>query len=385
MASKSRFVTIFLFITVLFLFKQEKAFTISDIKVKLDFKSSFLKKEEAKVPTIFWSLSVTEDGLYIIPDSQEGNIKIFQYFDGIKSLKLIGSISNRGNKNGELLNPTFCVYNKEEQKLIVMDNQKRQIVTFFREGRAEFTYESSIKCLWMGNDIQLDGKNLIISGHRPDDNGNPYELYSVDIDAAAAERDVADLNIVPTSFLLPSHYKYGYNSQQEYMAEYLNDPNIQFLGSKGWFDIQGNDIYYAWEADLRIVKLSINSGGKPTFFGNKSTSRYIKPVATKELQKAYNDLDVAGIKSEWKKVSYVRNLFTTADYLILIMDGPGSKDKPGKYWIQLYTLKGEYIKDLTLEDQPDWIMCFDKTTESLYSLSHIDKKNPKILKYQFTR
>lgn len=299
-----------------------------------------------------WSFCVTEDEMLIIPDFPEGNIKI-----GKKDGKLHKTIGWKGFGIDELLEPAFCFYNKNEGKLGVFDFGKREIIIYDRTGE-EFRRVHNISCPWLGYDIQLSGDLLLISGFKPDQDQKPYELY------------YENIKNKQTTYLLPSYTKYGLKSFQEYEKAYRGDLAIKVIGRKGYFDVWEEDVYFVWEGDLKIHKINLGSGEIIKSFGFKP-NHYIKPYASNDLRDGYIDGDEKKIQNEQSKMSYIRRIFTTSNYVLLIYEGPVRSDSEPSVWLQFYTLDGRFIREMaiTLQRQLAYMMNFDKDRNILYLLS----------------
>lgn len=279
---------------------------------------------------------ITEDSLLMIPDEQAGNIKIYERKE---KLECIDTIGWKGVGPGEFLEPTYCFYNIRKGKFGVLDFGRRKIYIYDRItkiGRTEFKLNKEIYCLPGGTDIKLSGDELLIAGYKPDPNGEPYDLYSININ-----------NDQPT-FLLRSYYKYGLNSFEEYEREYRNKPDIKMIGIDSWFDIQGDDIYFVWEGDLRIIKININSR-ELTFFGIK-TSHYKKPYVSNKMREGFVNMDRDTILRERARMSYVRGIFTSPEYVFVIYEGPVSTGS--NFRLQFYTLTGEFVKEVPIPGHP---------------------------------
>ncbi len=312
-----------------------------------------------------WSFCVTEDGLFIIPDKEAGDIKIYEKVG--ETLEYIKTIGRKGFGPGELVYPAYCSYNKKESKFLVMDIGQRKIFVYDRIGRTDFKRDKEIYCLRLGEDVQLiDGSDkLIISGYKESPQGIAHELYSTNIKDGSLD------------FLLPSYHKYGLALGDENKEDSLK----RALGVRGWFDVQGEDIYFVWEGDLRITKLNINT--KTTqVFGPKVSTKYKSPA---DIVDTLLDIRSQGkfhqYSSEKSRRSFVRNIFTRSEYLFVVYEGPGKS----KFFLQFYTLNGDFIKEVPISHQPDRRMWFDKDKGILYSLADNTNENKNdyfILKYK---
>jgi hypothetical protein len=169
------------------------------------------------------------------------------------------------------------------------------------------------------------------------------------------------------SFLLPSYHKYGLKSFKDYEKQYLKGKGIRTVGVKGWFDIQGDYVYFVWEGDLKIFKINIKSGEINAFEGEKTTG-YVKPHVSENLLRGYWELGEGNsnrIKRERSEMSYVRNIFTNGNYIYVVVEGPGKSN----FRMQFYSLNGVFINEAPIPGKPDSRMYLDKERNVLYSLS----------------
>ncbi len=336
----------------------------------------FIEKIEfspgTELPLVPRDFCVTEDGLFIIPDQQTGNVKIYE-IEG-KFLKLIKIVGRKGFGRDALVAPVSCFYSKEESKLGIYAQGAKTIFIYVRIGRVEFKRVKEVFCPRGGTDFDLIGSRLLVAGYNSDRNKRHYHLYSVDLETDKV------IN------LLPSYVKYGFGSHREFEVEYIKRDNIGTIGINGWFDIdqQANNVYFVWEGALRIIKININSQ-EMNSFGEKTEegkSYYIKPYVSKRLLDAYDKGDPKTIRKEWAKMSYIRDIFTNSKYVLVIYEGPVKPGGESNFWLQLYTLEGTFKRELSIPGQPSHMMFFDKY-RNLYSLSNKSEKGEYfILKYE---
>jgi hypothetical protein len=297
-----------------------------------------------------WDFCVTGDNLFLIPDYKAGNVKIFA-----QNGSLVKILGRKGFGPEELVRPAFCFYNKEKGKFGVFDFGTRKIFIYNRIGKTGFKRVKEIYCLAGTTGIQLKDNKLLVSGYKSGLSGTHYDFYYV------------DLTNDQTTFLLPSYYKYGLTSWHQFKTQYINKPGIKAIGIAAWFDICGDNAYFAWEGDLRIIKINIKSE-KIEFFGKKP-SHYIKPFASKSLLEAHRTRDIKIIENEWDKMSYIKDIFATSKYVLVIYKGPVKPGSESNTRMQFYTLNGNYLEDIPIPGNPGSRMCFDKDKDILYSLS----------------
>lgn len=291
---------------------------------------------------------MTDDGLFLISDQHAGEVKIYQ-LEG-KDLKLVGTIGGVSASDGRLYYPTYCFYNPDQSKFGVIDFSKKAILLYDRLGRLDFNYDKAIDCPYLADGIQLIGKKLLVSGYAPDEKNNPHDLYTIDLSSNR------------TTFLLPSYLKYGLKSYAEYEKKYLG---ISILGLSGWFSVQGDSIFYTWEGDLKLIKVGINSGQWANGFG-KQYLPYRKPSTSSKLYESFKSRNTQAVIKEKAKMSFVKHVFTDAEHVYVIYQGPITQKS--NFQLQIYTLSGGYLVDVPIPGQVGSPMYFDKDRGFLYSI-----------------
>lgn len=313
-----------------------------------------------------YAFCVTDDDLFMIPDYDAGNVKIYVRKGAF--LVVTKTIGQKGYGKNRFIKPKFSSINDSEGKFLVMDYGLRKIFVYERNVGTEFNRILEINCPNLGYDMQLTGDRLLISGYYPNKKGNPYDMYSIKLGT-----DVVN-------YLLPSYKKYGLKSEEEYITEYREKHDIPSIGVKGWFAIQGDTIYFSWQGNLKILKSNFQTP-KWHEFGEKK-SPYTQPFASDILKFQAMRKDRPGdqdaIDEEKEKMSYVTGLFTNAENLILIYNGPGKSN----FRLQYYTLEGEFLKEVAIPKKPDKRMWFNKKTNTLYSLTGGNDSDYYILKYK---
>jgi hypothetical protein len=185
---------------------------------------------------------------------------------------------------------------------------------------------------------------------------------------------------------LPSYLKYGLKSSSDYKKQFREKPDIPAIGVMGLFDIYRDNVYFVWEGNLKVIKINIASGYiEPKPFGMQPPY-YIKPHASEKLLEARSKRDKNVIVNERARMSYVRNIFVSSKYILVIYEGPINQGNASNFRIQFYTFDGDFIKDAPIQGQPGHSMWFGKDENILYSLSSKssseDDRNYLILKYQ---
>lgn len=324
-------------------------------------------EEKSKLEYNPTSFCVTEDELVLIPDYRTGFVKIFQKVleNNEQVLKLVLPFGRKGYGFDEFARPYYCFYDQKKSIFGVMDSRLKKFFIYDRLGKTDFKKINEFNCTAEGYNMKLggDGENVIISGYSKDENGSPFDLLSINI------------NTAKKTFLLPSWEKYGRSDKEEYKNDYKNN-NIPAIGIMAFFDIEGDFVYFAWEGDLRVIKINLNTLEHEVF--GKKTKLYKKPVATENLVKYYVGNNASGVQLERSRFSYIRSVFVSEGNLFLLYEGPQQIVK-----LQKYNLTGEFLNESSISSVPYTKQCFVKQSNKMYSLG-LDKKTrqPKMLIHQ---
>jgi hypothetical protein len=323
---------------------------------------------EAKLfgPPISFCVS-ERDGFLLLND---GKIKVLE-----KNGNLLNCLKDFDGGNGAFIEPRYCFYSKDGSKVGVLDYRAKKGFIFNRDGVIDFKPIKAFDCKNFGYDIKFagDGIQTIVSGYITDKEGNPFDLYSINIETGQI------------NYLLSSPEKHGL-SPEVYMDEYYKKQTIPAIGIKGFFDIQEDDLFYIWEGDLRIIKLNLCTKSITQVFGH-ATPHYTKPDGSR-LSEPY----IKGeFQTTWKflleRFSYVRNIFATANNVYVVYEtGNNDERAVSTFRMQIYTLDGEFIDDLLIPDNPGRQMSFDKASNDLYALKNgASKGELAIVKYKISR
>jgi len=345
-------------------------------EIKIVNNETLEQEKELETP---WTLAVTKDDLVLIPDFGSGNIKIYEKeeCDGKKVLKLAASIGKKGYGKDGLVKPAMCDF--RDEKFAVLDFGLNKIIIYERISRLGFKCVKEILCLNNAYDIRLDKNKIFVAGYITNSSGQSYDFYSIDI------RD-DDMR-----YLLPSYSKYGFEPGSKFMKEF-KERRIPTIGIMSRFDIlQDYDYaYIAWEGDLRVLRLDTASGEITETFGEKENSRYyLRPYASQRLIEARKNTNRTVMQNEKEKMSYVKDIFVSAEQkkVFVLYKGPlGRKGKTG-FILQSYTLDGKFLEENVLSgsDQPAHKFWFRDGKEKtlLYSLSgDYDEKSFSISTYE---
>lgn len=303
------------------------------------------EKELLQTPEAF---CVTDDGLIIIPDFKAGNIKIYD-----QNGSLVKVLGRKGYGPNEFKYPLNCTYDNNTKQFAVADFGLRKIFIYQRTGTHDFKRVSEIYSQALIFDYKSRGAKIYFSALKKSKDGEYFEFFIIDMNTNARQ------------YLLPAYYKYGLNSAGDFYNQYFKNKSIRTLGAAGWFDISGNTAYYAWEGDLRIIKINLNSGQLNTF-GHK-TVNYIKPIASKVMLNAFTSGKDLELDLERSKLHLIRDIIATSEYLLVLYGAPGSEVKL-KSWAHFYKLNGTFIKESIIPNKMGKFVYFDKTRSILYTI-----------------
>ena len=320
-------------------------------------------EENSKLQFTPISFCVTEDGFFLIPDHEKGNVKIYE-MNG-EALQLVKTFGPKGFGDDEYNMPAYCFYDKNRSKLGIIDIGigTKKVYIYDRRGRVDFVPASIIDADGFDMRFAGDGKHLVISGYTTDSAGRSFELFSINLE-----------NPGQPNYLLSSYEKYGLSSDEEYQREY-KDQTLPAIGIRAFIDIQGDDVYFVWEGKARIIKINLKTKTSDIFDETKKQRmpNYFEPTKSVELEvlrKSYVDMDISKIKKQRTKMSLVRNIFATPLYVFVVYEGPNESN----FRLQMYSPEGEFLGDSAIPGNCSWIMWFDKESDTLYSLQEKSEK-----------
>ncbi len=342
-----------------------------------------LKMDYKEFPRAF---CVTEDGIFLVPNPASGLVNAFGK-DG-KSLKLVGSFGRKGvGRSGKFEKeavfgfPQYCFYNRNNGKLVIFDDAKpRHILIFDKLGMVNFELSETIPFDRSGYDMEFTGdldQVVVISGFIKDEDGNPFDLYS------------RNLQTGQINYLLSSHEKYGLKTLEEYDENYRENQTIPAIGIRGFIDIEGDSLFFVWEGALRIIKINLLSKERMVFNQLPKPEEipdYIKPDGDM-LADSYKNEDFEKTWKDQETMSYVRNIFATPRHVFLIYETVRSnKNDSSRFRVQTYSPEGNFLSDVSIPGKPDGgQMWFDKENYELYLFSKNANDEFSISQYRINR
>jgi hypothetical protein len=315
-----------------------------------------------KAPALF---AVTEDGLYLIPDRKDADIKVFD----LKG-KFVKRIGRKGHGPNEFINPMACDY--LNRRYIVLDMGKRAYMLFGRDKRKFLKEIKTRRSIYMGKGLSLmKNDKLLLEGHITDKNGRAWQCYIYDFNSGQYEH------------LVPKETKYGFNSIKEYKKAH---GDLSAIGTPGYCDWWGNYAYLVWLGNLKIFKINLKTKQFQTF--GKKTDNYRQPAATDRLKKAYKSRDLKTWGKEMGKFSRIMGLYTNKNYLLLMYNKPKAEsEKINSRMLQFYTLDGVYINELQITKNSGCSLYLSKDRDDgiLYMIQWAPATDDSEEFYQMTR
>lgn len=371
---------------ICFSFLVFSASLIFTVEVKLEEKIQFKNDEAPKNPR---DLYVLDDGLFIVTDYADGSIRLYSREGISKSLRLKKRIGTRGvgPEKDNFGEPAYCTFDKSTQRFIVMDYGKREIVVLELIDMNDFRYVGKYSYPKLGYDLQVWNNSLVISGEESAANGDPVELFAIDLTPMTTQDQKksgfltkADTKV---NFYLTAAQKYGLLNRENYLEKRDDSPQKK-LGRKGWFDIDENTqtLYYAYECSDTIFKLDLQNGKVEEWtrlMQNRNSSHYIIPKLTDEMKINRDKGDVDAFNKAKASMSFVKDLFVGQQYIFLVVESPTKQEGKTLFWLQSISFDGATVdEDALKESKPSGIMFFDIQRGTLYAIS---KSGDSLLRY----
>ena len=299
------------------------------------------------------SFCVTEDDLLPVLDFKAGDVKIYK-----NTGELVNVVGRKGYGPNEFAEPFQCHYNN--RKLIILDIGQLKIFFYNRKDKFNFVRYKVILCSDGGFDLYLKGTTIYISGSHMSKDMKNFQFYAID-----QWKD--DLHY---TYLLPGYLKFGLESEESYKTSFFKKPDLTSIGVKGIFDIHGDFAYFVWEGDLKIFKIGLKTRKIGTF--GKKTPGYVKPYTTKKIINAFYSRQGKFIMEERRKMSYVKEIFTTQKHVMVIYTASGKNNDERLYLVHFYTMTGDFVKEAVLpalSNKAGALMSFDKRKNLLYTIT----------------
>lgn len=319
--------------------EDEKTFAVKD---------TVSVSEDSGLPFVPKSFCVDDDGDIYIPNHMKGSVIV---------LGMDGKVKDYPQE--KMLEPSICSVssNNGGKKLNVIDFKAKKMYSFqsFVNG-TETVNVYPVKYAGYDARFSNNGDSIFIAGYEKDSNGVGYELYSIP----------ATGPVQTPRFILPAHEKYGISAM-----EYANiEKKYEFsaIGIKAVMDVKDSTILYAWEGNLRLMLINTENGRIIRQFGRPTAKRYKKPDGS-ILAPLYKNTRYDELLQKRATYSYVVSVFFSSDYVYAVYTAPSNLPQKPSYFLQKYSLEGKWISESKLTGNPSGLMYFNRSTNTLYSLS----------------
>jgi len=311
---------IFVVIMFVLLFKTILPYSVV---LKREFKLKTASDSFIQLPSSFF---ITEDNLIFVFDVKAGNIKIFKITG-----EYITKFGRKGMGPNEFIFPAYGVYKKPF--VTIMDFGKRRVFVYKRIGKTGLKAYKSILSLYLAEDIAAMEGGMLVAGYTKNKKGYEYNLYF--------QRYKDESKV----YLLPWGFSYGDYKNKGFMKIFSD--KISRLSLNAYCDYDGEEIYYVWDADLRIIKINKKTN-KVKVFGHK-TDNYKQPVLTPELIRAHREKGGKNWRDISRHYSHLRKIFSNKDLVGILIVGNYRANKISDIFIQLYKPSGEFIGEKLLK------------------------------------
>ena len=281
------------------------------------------------------SFAVTADNVFYLSDVKGANIKIFNDKGNLEK-----TWGQKGPGPNEFFAPLACDFH--QGNLAVMDVTKSRIFILERKGKFGLTLKKSLICMSPGLAMTLMDDGILIGSGKTDKSGKNYDLFIQPLDGKEVK------------FLMPSGIKYGLAPFMDWRKIYQIRPDIDAIGSNGRCDREGENAYYVWEGNLRVITINMKTGLIGSF--GEKTGNYVKPVISKRMIEAKQKLNTKAYHEEKSRMSTVESLFAGSRYVGLLYKSPVKKAanhnaSSSAFLLQFYTPEGKFLKETVVSDK----------------------------------
>ncbi len=340
------------------------------------------------------------DGTYFVfPEPFSGKVKIAMR-DKHGHLRKRATFGTEGLGTEPFKRPTYCFYHPGVKKVGILDYVMRKVLLYDYKGEGrqkkgegdkhgkkreknrllragDFEFAKEVPCKMLGYDIDFadtGSPRLVVSGDiLNEEEGKPYSLFSINLENNS------------TDYLLPAWKKYNLEKNDDFGKLYRDEQILPAIGTRAFFDIRNESIFFVWEGALKIIRLNMDTGRIEDEFGEVS-SFYIAPQGkTLAGYRKRRQLD------EWRKakknMSYLKNIFVSSCYehvYLVYSVPPDTGDEISGLRLQVYDSKDGKFHFLDEFEIPGAgpQMFFDKKTNELYALpKDFQKMSPGVLKF----
>jgi hypothetical protein len=271
-----------------------------------------------------WSISVKNMDTIILVDYKDKSVKLFD-----KSGKYLGIWINHGFGPKETAQPYIIDY--RDNKLALIDLDKNRYFIYKNSDTDKLKTLKEYITPAMGHDIKLEGNKVFISGYRIDEKGNPFGLFSINLETDKIE------------YLVPYYKLYGYNSFKEFIAK-LN--NINPIGRGCYCDAEKNFAYIVWRGNPKVIAIDLKTKKINTFSHKTDNFKMIK--VTKNMLEKF-EIDSKDYYLELQKFSHITGIFTDDSFIALLYANHNNKVPGWETFIQFYDPKGKFLHEEKLD------------------------------------
>lgn len=271
-------------------------------------------------------IAMTEDEWIIATDPLDSNIKLFD-----SSGRFIKSWGRKGQGPGEFQN--IGVPDYRNPFLTIPDPGRGGVHIFERKNKEDFeriAQPANIPVTSPLRRVMNYQGQMIVDEVARDKNEEAYHLY------------LKNLTSPQSSLVMPWAIRYGMKPGSDYMQKHLAHAAQLGLGMS-YFDLVGDDVFYVWEGELRIIRINLKSRTW-SFFG-KETANFVRPRLIGARSRRPAD----------DKFSRIWGIFADKEKVLLFYANPNPDFKRLKVFFQVYDLDGTFLGELPFADSAEMV------------------------------
>ena len=378
-----RTVVVLIILSILSILSINSLIAATDVKVEFIGKLKLPQdSRDSQKPLSIWNFTVSND-IIIAPCYKTSKIYLYEQVD--KKMQWVNSIDL--SPTGVKARPTRCYFSEETKQLFIYDHSKdkpkrngKRIIIFKQKEDDKYQFireKREIPINYSLYDFSLYEKKIYIAGYE-EYKDIPYSFFSLDLEKNGSDGQPKKNFLLSSFDFYHIEPEYGFTFKESFGKKY-----VFAVGVRGFFDMQGDDIFCFWRGDLRILKFNSSGHSKRTSKTfNKKTSNYTRVFPNDELIDAYYRGDSVHIKNAYKKMSLVNEIFSDSERVIVVYQGPfNTQLNVSQLWLQVYTHDGIFVGETRIPGLTENLY-YDQETRILYALSKSGNKDYFLLKYQ---